>query len=69
MKLIILAKNTRCASEEQIFLNDVTQDTDARNKYSLRTKLGGKLFLPIQHNTQKEPYSLPVPPAHAQRVI
>ncbi len=43
--------------KNRFFPNDVTQDTDARKKYSLRTLLAGKLFLQIiWHNTQKEPY-------------
>ena len=43
--------------KNRFFLNDVTQDTDARKKYSLRTSLAGKLFLQIiWHITQKKPY-------------
>ncbi len=38
-------------------LNDMTQDTDARKKYSLRTLLAGKLFIQIiWFNIQKKPY-------------
>ncbi len=68
---------TQRMQKNRFFLNDVTQDTDARKKYSLQTLLAKKLFLQIiWHNTQKEPYlwlfmgnySLHVPPTHAQRV-
>ena len=45
--------------KNRFFQNDVTQDTDARKKYSLQTLLAGKLFLQIiWHSTQKEPYLL-----------
>ncbi len=43
--------------KNRFFLNDMTQDTDARKKYSLRTLLVGKLFIRIiQYNIQKKPY-------------
>ncbi len=38
---------TQRTQKNRFFLNDVTQDTDACKKYSLRTSLAGKLFLQI----------------------
>ncbi len=38
---------TQRMQKNSFFLNDVTQDTDARKKYSLQTLLAGKLFLQI----------------------